>query len=274
MRFTQWTRPGVLVILLLALPASPPATAQTIDNLSYFETQVAAACTAGDPNNPGTFSRQSKGGANDCPGLVVYYVAKGAGSIPWSSESFYVQSGYLKQMIEVGYDTSTGSITDYRAFRDTASGSKGIISMAATMGTGGASYTIPHYVEEHWTDNSGQPVCFNTKHDRVDTGSGTNGSVYPGGTLTGWLQDKRAASLNQSTWHNVDTIIREDHWGGNFVEYYTYGRWLNPATSTWQGLGLIKWDFRRISPAAQLGYSENHYLVDCSTNIPCTTCPP
>lgn len=260
---------GVLAVAVAPLEAQ-------LNTLSYFETQVPSACTAADPANRGTYHRQYLRGVNDCPGLTVYHVVKGGNAYPWSTESFYVSNGYLRQMIEISIDEATGVFTDYRAFRDTASGSKGILSLKTSIPNNGtvASWVVPAYVEEHWADNSGQPVCYNTIHLRVDNGSLTDGAAWYVGTWAGWLQDRRAASLNKNTWHDIRVIVRRERWGGNFEEFYYYAQWLNPATGTYQGLGLVKWEWWQISPRQLMAGNENHYLVDCSATVSCWTCPP
>jgi hypothetical protein len=247
-----------------------------LNTLSYFETQLPGACTAASPTNRGTFIRQYLGASGQCPGLTVYHVVKGGNTYPWGTESFYVSNGYLLQMMEISINESTGTFTDYRAFRDMTTGSKGIRWIATSIPSNGtaASWNVPYYVEEHWTNDSGQPVCYNTRHAWVDNGSLTDGAAWYVGAWSGWLQDKRASSLNKNTWHNVNVIVKRDRWGGNYEEFYYYAQWQNPATGTYQGLGLVKWEWYQRSPRTLIASNENHYLVDCSAAVTCWTCPP
>lgn len=280
------------LMLVLALPA----TGQTINTLDYWLTQTAGvakpyACTAGNYSNHGTYSRHYQGAANDCPGLTVYHVTKGeSGTNLWSTESYYADSGFVKIIQEVasyssnppadcvnnGYPTSC-DLT--RAFRDSASGWKGIPTVPLSF-TSGWSYNHQPYVEETWV--TGYRVCYSNNKLRWVNGSGVRIEMYQGPTFTGFLQDRRGTTP-PLTWHNVQTIERRDFWGGGGdEERYWYGRWYNPRTSRWEGVGLVKWAWYRNGVLVnQCGanhqqpcVSENRYLVDCNAAVPCWSCPP
>jgi hypothetical protein len=262
---------------VLALALATSAAAQTKYAMDYFGTQVDAACIATDPNNPGTYERRYQEPTNQCPGLAVFHSVKGAGSTgPWSTESFYIAGNNLKQMIELSLNSATQQITDYRAFRDQTTGSKGIIFLANAL-TAASSWSVTSYlapyVEEHWTNSSGQPVCYNTQHSRVDQGSVTRVTTYWSGTRYRWLRDLRHNSLNPNTWYDVDTVTVASYWGGN-VETYVFGRWQNPAIGTGQGVGLVSWRLQNQSTGQLYGSADNHYLVDCNVAVTCSTCPP
>jgi hypothetical protein len=276
--------PAALVLAgsLLTLASARPAAAQFIDVMSYWEGQVPNACTASSYTNPGTFIRQYREPTNQCPGYPVYHTVKGAGLLrPWAYESFIFAGGFLKIMDEISVDNATGAFTDYRAFRDTATGSKGVIFLKSPIRATGASWMIPPSVEEHWANAAGQPVCHNTHHLRVDTGSSVSGYGYRAGTWAGWLQDRRVNSQNPNVWHDVDAVAIVGSWGptaqfpyGRFSETYTYGRWRDPATNTWRGIGLIRWQCVDHATGASCGSADNRYLVTCSAAVGCSTCPP
>ncbi len=254
--------------LLVLMPVSSQAAIQP---MLFFETQVPAACLAEHPNNKGSYIRQYRDTTNPCPGLSVYHIVHGANAYAWSFESFYISNGFLRQMNEIFINENTGAFTFYRAFRDQTTLSKGIPTIPTYIPGTSKFWYAPPYHEEHWTNGSGQPVCFNTQQNWV-WGSLNWTQVYDGGTYSGWLQDKRSSSQNPSTWHNVQVVVRVDQWGYGNYEFYHYGRWQNPATGQWQGLGLIKWE--KYSGSQLVIATENHYLVDCNVVATCTTCPP
>lgn len=271
-----------LILGWALLVGATPGGAATVDVMSYWEGQVTNACTAQDYGNPGTFHRQYREPSNQCPGLAVYHTVKGAGlAHPWSYESFFIAGGFLKIMDEISINTATGAFTDYRAFRDTTTGSKGIPFLKTSSSSTGSSWTMPPTVEEHWGNSQGQPVCYNTQHLWVATGSSVSGFSYDSGTWAGWLQDRRPNSLDPNVWHDVKTVTVVQRWGptsqfpsGRFSETYTYGRWLNPATGTWRGIGLVRWACWDLGTSRSCGQSDNRYLVSCTATVTCSTCPP
>jgi hypothetical protein len=256
----------------IAMSAPAAAHATSYNSIDYFQTQVPNACLAADTTNRGTYVRQVNGPAGECSGLATYHAIHGANLHPWSTESFYIKDGYLRQSIELFSDESTGVLTSYRAFRNQVDSWKGIPVLPATF-QNSAAWNYPVYHEEYWTNNQGQPVCYNTQTTWI-WGSVNWAFVYGAGTFAGWLQDKRSVSLNKNAWRDVDVIVREDQWGSapyNYELYY-YARWQNPANGQWQGLGIIKWEHYYGSSLIASG--EQHYLADCTTLYECTTCPP
>jgi hypothetical protein len=234
------------------------ADAQTHYVLSYFETQVPGACTAGSPNTRGSYHRIYKD-SQTCSGLPRYHLVKGAGRQTWSTESFVIRDGFLNTMNEIIYNTSTGNMTQYRAFRDMTlqPPSKGKRTLITSFTGLSKSWGTPYYVEEYWTDSTGQPVCFNTQQNSVD-GTVNWGMVEYLGTFSNWLKD--------------EVIRRTDQWGANHYEYYYYGRWTNPATGQKQGIGPIKW--AHYQGSTLINSNEKHFLVDCNAVATCSTCPP
>jgi len=248
------------------------AGAQTHSVLSYFETQAPSACTAGNPKGPGSFHRIYKD-SQTCSGLPRYHLVKGAGQQIWSTESFVIRDGFINTMNEILYNTSTGKMTQYRAFRDMTlqPPSKGKRTLITSFSGLSTSWGTPYYVEEYWTDSTGQPVCFNTQQNWVD-GTVNWGMAEYLGTFSNWLKDLRGASVNPYVWHDVEVIRRTDQWGANHYEYYYYGRWTNPATGQKQGVGPIKWEHYQGSTL--INSNEWHFLVDCNAVATCSTCPP
>lgn len=137
---------ATILMVFLALPAA----GQTIDTLAYWITQTAGiskpyACTAGNYSNHGTYSRHYVGSASDCPGLTVYHVTKGeSGANLWSTESYYANNGFVKIIQEVASYSSNpppdcvnngypSSCDLTRAFRDSASGWKGIPTVPLSL---------------------------------------------------------------------------------------------------------------------------------------------
>lgn len=273
-----------------------PSAGWSINTLDYWLMQTAGiskpyACTAESYTNKSTFGRQYVGGPNDCPGLTVYHVTKGeSGTNLWSTESYYANSGFVKIIQEVtsysqnppadctnnGYPTSC-DLT--RAFRDDASGSKGIPTVPLTF-TNGWTYNHLPYHEETWL--TGYRVCSSNNQLRSIVGSGQRIEMYQGPTFTAFLQDRRGTTP-ALTWHNVETIERRDFWGGGGdEERYWYGRWFNPSTQRWEGVGLVKWEYYRNGQIVnecganhtQPCSSLRRYLVDCNAVVPCWSCPP
>lgn len=281
--------------ILTALVLVPSAAAQTINTLSYWLTQTAGiskpySCTASNVTDHGTYFRQYLGGPHDCPGLTVYQLTKGeSGQNLWSTETYYADSGFVKIIQEVtSYYRSppsecaangfTTSCDDTRAFRDNLSGSKGIPTVPLSF-TNGWSYNHQPYTEETWV--TGYRVCSSNDHIASVPGSGTRIEMYQGPTFTQFLQDRRGPSPSNA-WHDVQTIERRDYWGADSEERYWYGRWLNPQTNQWEGIGLVMWQYLEngqlvngCGPQANQPCSlANHYLVDCNAVVPCWSCPP
>ncbi|MCB1036649.1 MAG: hypothetical protein KDD47_22680, partial [Acidobacteria bacterium] len=119
---------------------------------------------------------------------------------------------------------------------------------------------------------NGYPVCNNTQHDFVVTGSVNWGSVQHVGTWQSFLQDKRSVSNNPSAWHDVDVIVLTEQWGSNNYELYYFGRWYDDVAQQWRGLGLVRWQWYQGSTLKRDDASP--YLVDCTATVTCSTCPP
>jgi hypothetical protein len=252
----RFVPPAALAALVLASAAG--AFAQQADVLAYFENQIPNTCSARDPLVGGTFIRQYREPTDQCSGLRVYHVVKGSPK-PWSFVSGFVEDGYFKLANEIAV-RSNGTFSDFRVFRDVSTGRKGVIDFQAVLPPppSRVSWDQPPTVEEHWVDDDGQPSCAPTHHSRVDHGSSVRGTARRGQTLVGFLQDRRAASANPNAWHDVRTVVVSQFWGadssfpeGRFEERYTYGRWLNPASGAWYGVGLMKCN-RPLSPCSLL----------------------
>ena len=160
-----------LIYLLLFGLCGLPISSHAADVLNYFSITVPAVtpgkvtCVASDPLNVGTFGRLYSGTPR-CSGLNTYHLAKGGGTYPWSSESYWFDSSlnYIRQMIEVNYDETTGEVeapppphvgTGYRALRYQGDGKKGIFWMPRFVSP--PTPMVPYkqwspqpYVEEYW----------------------------------------------------------------------------------------------------------------------------
>lgn len=254
--------------------ATAPLEAATVNTLNYFANAYPSVCVAESPSIQGSFYRTFQEPSNQCPGLAVYHQVKGGGTSPWGTESFYIDAGWIWQMNEISYNDSNGAITHYRVFRNLTNHWKGIKWLPTSFSSWGQSFTPLPAVVETWTDDQGVPVCLNTKQTNVpfpefDSWVGVT-------SLSQWVQDKRSISLNQSTWHDLDAIVRQDVWGTVNRERYWYGRWLDPATGTWKPLGLVRWLWEQnVGGVWQVqGQIQLRYIVDCTVNVPCSTCPP
>jgi hypothetical protein len=261
--------------VVLASVFGSPAAAVTVDTLAFFAIAAPNTCVASDPGNPGTFLRTYQEPTNQCPGLTVFHQVKGWGPTgPWATESFYMSAGYIWQMMEISY--FNGTISSYRAFRNETNYWKGIKWVPTSFDSStGASFSPVPLAIEHWTNDQGQAVCLNTKQWYEQVNNQSSGAATT--SLPKWIQDNRQASRDNTTYHDVDALVRWDIWGGgqNLEEYY-YGRWINPATGAWEPLGLVAWNWYTWNGSqwvlSNFGYS--HHLVDCAASVPCSTCPP
>jgi|GEM_PF-4137639 len=260
--------PRFLISALLILPS--PILAH--DSLDFFVTEVPGACTASNPTNAGTYQRIYLDSAT-CNGLPRYHWVRGGNRYPWASESFIVKDGFIRGMNEISIKESTGQFTQYRVFRDmTASPpSKGVLRLKRYFSSP-VSWGLPYFVEEYWLGPNGYPVCYNTQHDDVVTGSVNWGSVQHLGTWPAFLQDKRSVSHDPSAWHDVQVILLTEQWGTNNYEYYYFGRWYDDVAGKWRGLGLVKWQWFQGSQLKK--ESTSNFLVNCNAKVTCTTCPP
>ena len=255
---------------------APPASAGTINSLEYFVTENAVACVAQSLTQKGTWTRIYQDSQN-CGSFSRYqWIKGGRPSRPWATESWILRDGYLRIMAELHLNESTGAITRYRAYRDYGGGywppPKGVRGLKHLLPNGVAYWPVPAYIEEFWTTGNGNPACSNTQHTEA-TGSVTGGSGTHLGTWNAWLQDRRAVSQDTTVWHPVDVVVRAETWGGANTEYYYYGRWFDPVSQSWKGLGNVRWVWTQSGVIK--GQNESHYLVDCpGVVVTCTTCPP
>lgn len=242
----------------------------SLDTLSYISMNVAgpSLCLAGNTNDETSYMRVYQRPSSDCsPRRPLFFIAKGNG-VPWSSESFFIKDGWLKNLDEVWY-TETGEVKTIRIFRDNASGRKGVKMLPLKLKAGGDSWDIEPYVNEWWTDEAGRPSCSGVNPNPSD-GESYRAEAQPV-VLRNWLSDRRMASRDPNTWHDVYAIKLTDYWGKNTKEYYYYGRWTNPATGKQEALGWVKWEMHE--GRRKTGEVNYRYLIECNVNVPCKTCP-
>lgn len=241
----------------------------TLDTLSYFSMSVAGGpCLAASINDLASYLRIYQRPSIECSSRrPLFVISKGKGWV-WSSESIFVDEGWLKGLDEVWY-TENGQVKDIRIFRDNASGRKGVKMLPLRLNAEGESWDIEPYVDEWWTDAAGKPSC-NGVNPNPAAGLSYHAEAHPV-LLRNWMQDRRPSSRDPNVWHDVHVIKLIDYWGKNQKEYYYYGRWTNPATGRQESLGWVKWElYEGQRKEDEINY---RYLVDCNVIVPCMTCP-
>jgi hypothetical protein len=249
-----------LFTVFLACAANASAT--VYDAMDFFLSPP-GACTAETKANGGSYFRIYEIGA--CGSYRSFGFAKG--KPVWATESFILREGMIRLMIELSYSGS--SISSYRAFRDLTNGEKGMTWMQQVFDNS-AFWWMPPYNDEYWTNAQGVPVCLNTDSTEV-RGALEWQQVQYIGILHNFIRDQRSSSPSPSTWHDAEAILLTMFWDG-VTEEYTYARWINPWTGRQESLGLVK--FAWYQDGVLQSTSVKNTIVDCSTSVTCTTCPP
>ena len=270
-RFSSWLT--AVVITALAGPAS--VNAVTIYTADFFAAQAAQTCTAEVVSNPNTWNRQYRFGGF-CSGYSGYAIAKGQGTYPFGSEVFVENpaSGFIEIISEVSSRVSNGKVTEFRVFRDQNTGIKGMPWLPLTFNsTSGRSWVSNIWVE-YWTDSAGVPSCSSTQNSSQVPFSSTLDLVEYAGIWPAYIQDRRGGSPNPNAYHDVEVIKKTGIYGNNpqFTEIYYYGRFRNPTTLQWEGVGLVKFEYYQGSTL--LTSNVNNKIVGCSKRILCGSCPP
>lgn len=257
------------VAFLAGLGLAPwSAGAFTVYVDQYFVTASANTCTAIDPLAVNAFHRQYNKAA--CPNTSNVHVRKRKGANTFASEHYIVDAGYYEILNEVTTRMSDGAVTEHRAFRDNSTGQKGLPWIPVTFKSNLGKSFVTDSTVEYWTTGSGAPACQDgTQHSDLPFSSIE--IVDWLGVWQGYLQDKRSGSLNTTNWHNVE-VIRKTQLFGNIDERYYYGKWLNPATAQWEGIGLVKYE--KVVNGSMVNSSAFRYLTDCSILAVCQICPP
>jgi hypothetical protein len=270
-RFGCWS--SVALVAASFLPASGEAA--TIFTSDFFAAQAAQTCTAEVVSNPNTWHRQYRFGGF-CPGYSGYAVAKGQGTNPFGSEVFVENpaSGFIEIVSEVFSRVSNGKVTEFRVFRDQNTGVKGMPWLPLTFNsTTGRSWVSNIFVEQ-WTDANGLPACNPTQNSTQVPFSSTLDLVEYVGVWPAYVQDRRAGSPNPNAFHDVEIIKKTGIYGNNpqYTEVYYYGRFRNPTTLQWEGIGLVKFEYYQGSTLHT--QSINNKIVGCTKKIICGSCPP
>jgi hypothetical protein len=224
-----------------------------VNALSYF-IRGGPGCTAtasGDPR------RTYWADPNPCSTGQLIYHTKGAGGIPWTTEIFIIETGFIRLMQAVDNPIRVNQIE-----RDRTTGRKGERWIPTGFSESG-TYWSSSYADEDWVDANGQPACWGVDH------STRNGSLTGSVTCDTWpayLRDCRNGGCTPaSPRYDVAVIDYRQDYG--VVEHYYYGKWFNPTTNLFEGLGLIGYD----SGDGNVEYFNQ--LIDCYTAPNCANCP-
>jgi hypothetical protein len=262
----------VLASFFCLMLAARPAAAFTVYSVHFFSAPN-QTCMADHPTGlQGRWRLYPDG--TPCP-EARYRLRVGGLTHPQKSVGYYrnTDTGFIEIMNEVKSNQSTGVIGENRVFRDMDTLIKGhkwlpwSFSSTATV-----SWTADIFVEE-WVDEvTGSPAC------GPNTVMSTSGEFHSDletakyiGVWPDFIADYRAASADTSVLHDIE-VIRRTVEAGSTREEYHYGRWFNPATQSWFGLGLVKYE-KFVNNVSQV-IEQKRYLVDCTKTAICPTCPP
>ncbi len=262
-------------IALVAAVIPSPGAAVTIYTADFFAAQAAQTCTAEVVSNPNTWNRQYRYGGF-CPGYTGYAIAKGQGAYPFGSEVFVENpaSGFIEIVSEVWSRVSNGKVTLYRVFRDQNTGIKGLPWLPLTFNSSTGRTWVANGFLEYWTEPSGVLSCSATVNSGQDPFSSTLDLVEYVGIWPAFIQDKRGSSPNLNAYHDVEVIRKTSIWGNNpqNTEIYYYGRFRNPTTLQWEGVGLVRFEYYQGNTLNTMNI--NNKIVGCTKKILCGACPP
>lgn len=262
-------------LALFFVVSSSPSWGATIYSADYFAAASAQTCTAESVSDVNTWYRQYRYGGF-CPGVPGYAVRKGQGTYPFGSEVFVenTASGYIDIISEVTSRLSTGKVTDYRVFRDQATGVKGMPWLPLTFNSTTGKAWVSNTWLEHWVNSAGAPSCNATVNQYQDPFHSTLDLVEYLGIWPAYVQDRRGGSPNPNAWHDVRVIKKTGIWGVSpeFTEIYYYAQFRNPTTLAWEGIGLIGFEvFENGTPTIAKVMNK---IVGCTRTILCGACPP
>ncbi|MEO8275518.1 MAG: hypothetical protein ABI639_04820 [Thermoanaerobaculia bacterium] len=262
-------------VSLPTLAALSPARGSTIYSADFFAAAANNTCTAEVLTNPNTWIRQYRYGGF-CPDYPGFAIAKGQGSHPFGSEVFISDpvSGYIEITSEVASQVSNGKVTSYRVFRDQATGQKGMPWLPANFNSSTGKSWVSDVSVEQWKNAVGVASCDATVNALSVPFHSTLDLVQYIGVWPAWIQDKRAGSPNPNAFRDVQVIKKTGIYGSNpeYTEIYYYGRFLNPTTLAWEGVGLIQFEY--FQNGNLISSSINNKIVSCNQPILCGACPP
>lgn len=273
----------LLLTFHAALGTAPdPNPNGVVSVLTYLPSTSNGPCVASSPSDEGTFVRMTH---DACPtNPQVFHVTKGNGapSWPWASETFFVESGWVKDLDDASWRWQDGTCTAYRDFRTLSSGRKGFQWMPTSfpLSTGQAWSTSP-YVDERWghlvegsSPPSYTPDCWGTHYANYP-GTVTGGQVeYV--LLSGYLTDRRSTpAFFGST--DVAAVKLTFHWTsgqGTVTEIHYYGKFFDsrPTVNGWVGLGEVGFESYG-GGTTTINDATGRALVDCNPFVECSTCP-
>jgi hypothetical protein len=267
----------VLVSLILLAPTASravpdPNPGGVVNVLTYFPMTGAGCMSPTSTAEWRSVRNAAATSAQQCAGTgPMFFVYKGAPR--WSTESFFVESGWLKNYEEAFYNPS---INNVRVFRDHATGRKGLLWMPTSWSTSSSPSwnDVPTDIDQY--QNNGQ--CYGvplSSHGPADIGYGSAYTVL----LPGWLSDGRTTGKTNppafSPNRDVYAVVKSGtYFGGDgtrFTENYYYGKFYSEADARWYGLGLVI--FESFVNNVRTDRTENHYLVNCSVGDICNSCP-
>lgn len=227
-----------------------------IFTLSFMLTPP-GACIAWDPLNHGSYDSHRRS-RKDCNEVVILHLT-GTHGYAWKSETFFVADGWIRLWNEYG-ETEDGTPTNQRTF-ESSQGYPGLQWMPLLWSKKGSECNPEGLGCMYGSESLYGASCETITPLVTLTGWSPEVRMRYLGILPRWLQDRRASSQDQLMWHPVEAIQKEDTYdGGETVEKYTYGRWENPQTHTWESLGLIAFSVR--GKGTNYLTREYHYLMD------------
>ena len=267
---------GLLLVVLgarnLSAVTPDPNPGGVVDVLTYFP-MTGAGCMNPTATLGGGAARVVQASATQqCSGVgTMYFLFKGAPR--WSTESYFVDGGWLKIYEEALYQSNG---VDYvRVFRDHWTGRKGLKWMPASWSTSAPPSWNDDPTDIDFYDNNGP--CYGvplSSHGPADIGYGQAYTV----TFSNWLRDGRTTRTNPPAFTNGQTVYAVVKSGTYFsgdgtknTENYYYGKFYSTADSKWYGLGLIK--FEAFVNDVLTSSTELKYLLNCSVSSICNSCP-
>ncbi len=256
---------------ILAVPDPNPGG--VVDVTTYFP-MTGAGCMNPTATLSGLAIRNRAATPGEqCAGTgPMFFVFHGVPA--WSTESFFIEDGWLKNYEEIFY--YSGGVDNGRVFRDHASGRKGMKWMPASWDASSSEFWEDDLSDIDYYDNNGP--CYGAPIVGQTPAAIGYGSAY---TLTfpSFLSDGRTSNRTNpaafSTPQTVYAVVRSGTWiagdGTHITEDYYYGKFWSVSDNQWYGLGLVKYE--KFVGGSLTDSTENRYLVNCSVGGQCNSCP-